>query len=249
MQNLLSKFPRNLLIIIVAFCLSFAVTSVLQYAESTQIEELSSTTTITISNETTFGSPFKAFVKRGYFDSVADVYVYIASPYANYWNTFSIWMSLDNSSWIVVPFLESNTDDRTQMANLGRIKLGDPQLTIYQKYFVPPQTILLPPNVTKEDASVLTSNVLIKKQATPADTTQWILVFFAVFGTLGYILDRLFSVKSSNSTAQSGRKRRKKKSRVKNRKGKDIKSSVFLGLSHQSISQRLSQQYLTRALF
>jgi hypothetical protein len=107
------------------------------------------------------------------------------------------------------------------MANLGLINLGDPQLTIYQKFYVPPQTILLPPNVTKEDASVLKSNVLIKKQATPADTTLWILVFFAVFGFIGSILALLFSVKDSNSTAQNVGKRRKKKSHIKAKKRKD----------------------------
>ena len=196
------------------------MTFVLQYVESTQIEELTSTTTITISNGTMFGPPFKAFVKKGYFDSIAEVYVYMSSPYADCWNTFNVWMSLDNSSWAIVPFLEYTTDNRTQMANLGLINLGNPQLTIYQKYYIPPQTILLPPNVTKEDASVLKSNVLIKKQATPADTTQWILVFFAVFGFIGFILVLLFPSKDSNSTAQNVGKKEKKKSRVKTRKRK-----------------------------
>ena len=214
---MLSKFPKILLIIVIALVFSIVVTFVLQYTESTQIEELTSTTTITISNETTFGSPSNAFVKKGYFDSVGEVYVYMSSPYANYWNTFNVWMSLDNSSWTIVPFLESTTDNRTQMANLGLINLGNPQLTIYQKCYIPPQTILLPPNVTKQDASNIKSNVLIKKQATPADTTQWILVFFAVFGFIGFFLGLLFSAKYSNSTAQNVGKRRKKKSRVKTR--------------------------------
>ena len=221
---MLSKLAKILLIIVLAFALSIVVTLVLQYAESTQIEELTSTTTITISNETTFGSPSKAFVKKSYFDSVGEVYVYMSSPYASYWNTFNVWMSLDNSSWTIVPFLESTTNNRTQMANLGLISLGNLQLTIYQKYYIPPQTILLPPNVTKEDASNLKSNVLVKRQSTPADTTQWILVFFTVFGVIGFILDFLFSGKDSNSTTQKVGKRGKKTSRVKARKRKDIRS-------------------------
>jgi hypothetical protein len=205
----LSKFRKTLLIIVIAFVLSIVVTSVLQYLESTQIEQLTATTTITISNETTFGSPFEAFIKKGFFDSVGEVYVYMSSPYANCWNTFNVWMSLNNSSWTIVPFLESTTNNRTQMANLGLVNLGDPQLTIYQKSYVPPQTILLPPNVTKEDASELKSNVLIKKQATPADKTQWILVFFAAFSVIEVILDRLFPSKDSDSTAQKVGKRKK----------------------------------------
>ena len=194
------------------------MTFVLQYAESTQIEELTSTTTITISNETTFGSPSKAFVKKGYFDSVGEVYVYMSSPYANYWNTFNVWMSLDNSSWTIVPFLNSTTNNRTQMANLGLINLGNPELTIYIKSYIPPQTIFLPPNVTKEDASIFKSNVSVKRQATPADTTQWIVVFFAVFAFIEGILVLLFPSKNSNFTAQNVGKRRKKKFPVKARK-------------------------------
>jgi hypothetical protein len=203
--------------LVIAFVLSVVVTFVLQYAESTQIEVLTSTTTITISNETMFGPLGEAFVKKGYFDSVGKVYVYMSSPYANYWNTFNVWMSLDNSSWTSVPFLESPTNNLTQMADLGLISFSDPQLTIYQKYYIPPQTILLPSNVTQQDALNIKSNVSIKRQATPADTTQWILVFFTVFGmifsVIGVILGSLFSGKDSNS--QNVRKRGKKKSRKK----------------------------------
>jgi hypothetical protein len=179
------------------------VTFALEYTESTQIESLVSTTTITISNETMFSALYEAFVRKGVFDSVGRVYVYMSSPYANYWKTFNVWMSLDNSSWIIVPFLESPTNNLTQMANLGLVNLGNPQLTIYQKYYIPPQTMLLPSNVTKQDASNFKSNVLVKREATPADTTQWILVFFAVFGAIGFIFSLLFSGKDSNSNTQN----------------------------------------------
>jgi len=145
-------------VLITAFVLSIVVTYVLEYAESTQVVSLTSTTTITISNETMFGSPFRGLVEKGYFDSVGEVYVHMSSPYANDWNTFNVWMSLDNSSWVIVPFLESVTDNRTQMADLGFINLGNPQLTIYMKYYIPPQTVFLPPNVTKQDASNFKSN-------------------------------------------------------------------------------------------
>jgi hypothetical protein len=205
--------------LVIAFILSIVVTFILQYAESTQVESLILNTTITISNETTFSAPFEAFVKKGYFDSVATVNVHLFSPYANCWNTFNAWMSLDNSSWVNVPFLESTTKNYSQMANLGLINLGDPKLTIHQKYYVPPQTILLPPNVTKQDLSDLKANVVIKRQIIPSDTTNWILVFFAVFGgvssVIGVILGLHFSGKDSNSNTQNAEKRGKKKPRVK----------------------------------
>ena len=87
-------------------------------------------------------------------------------------------MSLDNSSWVKVPFLTMDTNNLTQMAYLGGITLTEPQLKIYVKYYVPSQTIFIPPNVTKEEVLFIKANVLIKKEATPQDTTIWILTFF-----------------------------------------------------------------------
>ncbi len=153
--------------------------------------------------------------KKAFSISVGEVYVYMSSPYANDWNTFNVWMSLDNFTRVMVPFLESTTNNRTQMADLGLIDLGNPQLTIYQKYYIPPQNVSLPPNVTKQEGSAFKANVLVKRQATPADTTQWILVFFAVFGLvfsiIGVILGLFFSVKDYNSDNQNVGRRGKKK--------------------------------------
>ena len=194
--------------IVIPFILSLVMTFTLQYVESTRVEQLTFTTTITISNETRYGSPCKAFVEKGWFDSVGEVYVYLSSPYAGYWKIFNVWMSLDNSSWTSVPFLESDTNNLTQMASLGFINLGDPQLTIYVKYYIPPQTLRVPPGVTKEDLSIWKANVLIKKRATPADRGLWITVFFGVFAFISYILSNLLDF-------QKVEKRRKKKSYVK----------------------------------
>ncbi|MEM3673228.1 MAG: hypothetical protein QW468_03235 [Candidatus Bathyarchaeia archaeon] len=118
------------------------------------------------------------------------------SPYADYWSTFQVWMSLDNSSWENVPFLEAPTDNISKMAYLGCINLYDPQLVIYVKYYIPPQTILLPSNVTKEEFSNVFANVWVKRHATPADTVQWIAILFMFFTGIGFILD-LFLRKES----------------------------------------------------
>lgn len=215
---MLSRFKKILLILVVSLALSFIVTSILQYLESTQIESITLTTTLTISNETIFSPSYEGFVKKGYFDSVAKVYVYLSSPYANYWETFNVWMSLDNSSWVTVPFLESITNNYTQMADLGLVSLNDPQLTIYQKQYIPPQTLNLPPNVTKQDATNLQANGVIKREATPSDTTQWIIVFFSVFGIIGFILNLILSGKDSESESRKIEKNKKKKSRKSNSK-------------------------------
>ena len=208
------KISRSKLLyyIVIPFILSLVVTFTLQYAESTRIEQLTFVTTITISNETRYCSPCKVLVEKGYFDSIGEVYVYMSSPYACYWKIFNVWMSLDNSSWTSVPFLDSDTNNLAQMASLGFINLGNPQLTIYVKYYIPPQTLTVPPGVTKEELSVFEAHVLIKKRATPADTGLWITTFFGVFAFISHILSIL--------DVQKFKKRKKKKSHVKTMKRK-----------------------------
>ena len=207
-----------------ALILSIAVTFILQYVERTQIESLTINTMINVSNEIVFGRPYEGFVKKGYFDSVASVYIYLFFPYSKCWDTFNAWMSLDNSSWISVPFLDSITENYDEMANLGLINLGNPELTIYQKYYVPPQDIILPPNVTKQDLANLKAYGTIRKQPIPLDTTQWILAFFAVFGFIGFILTTFFSGKDSSLASQKIVGKKKKKS-SKPKKGKEKKKS------------------------
>lgn len=202
---------RLILIFVPSLFFGLLTTFVVQYVESTQIEQLTFTTTITISNETTFSSPFEAFVKQGAFDSVGKVYAYMSSPYANYWNIFNIWMSLNNNySWTKVPFLTSDTSNITQMAYLGSINFADPQLKIYVKSYIPPQTIFLPPNVTKEEASALKANVLIKKEATPQDTTKWFLTFSALFSTVLAVITAIFTVYYDVKKSKPTSRRRKK---------------------------------------
>jgi hypothetical protein len=169
--------------------------------------------------------------------------MYLSSPYANYWETFNVWMSLDNVSWVDVPFLESTTNNKSQMANLGLINLGNPKLTIYQKNYVPPQTILLPPNVTTQDASNLKANGVVKREATPSDTTQWILVFLTIFGTLfavvAVIIDSNVSDKEQNigkMQRKMPRKKTKKQKMPQSKKNKQEKTHTHKTQTAFSIS-------------
>jgi hypothetical protein len=192
MASIIPKIRKNLLrnlkiigvVLLAVLFVSLVITFVWNYVDETRIEFITSETVIEIWNQTRYDSPVEAFVNKGFFDSVGQVYAYLNSPYANYWGNFSAWVSLDNASWVSLPFLESVTSNRTEMANLGFISLSNPQLTVYLKHYVPPQTVPLPPNVTKEDASILTVHILVKKETTAADKTQWILVFSTVFGVI-----------------------------------------------------------------
>ena len=209
MRTLLSKraISRIVYILVGAAILSIVFTSALQYIESTQFETLTPTTTLTVfANKTTFSPPFKGLVKKGYFNSLGEVYVCMSSQYAHYWETFNVWMSLDNYSWVAVPFLESASNNPTEMAYLGPIDLGNPQLTIYLKSYIPPQTISLPPNVTQQDIENIKSSVIVKLQATPADTTQLILSFFTIFEVILGII----SLETQKEKKEKRRRRKKK---------------------------------------
>jgi hypothetical protein len=94
------------------------------------------------------------------------------------------------------------------MANLGPISFSNPLLQIYQKSYIPSQTIYgLPYNVTKQEFETTTSHVLVKRQATGTDRTFWWLVFFAVFGVvfcpIGLFLGLYFTGRDSNSKARN----------------------------------------------
>lgn len=157
--------------LVVALVLSYVMTNFLENYESTQLIPITSTTTLTVSNETSFSTPFETVIEKGYFDSIGEVYVYLYSPYASDFVTLDVWMCRDNSSWVSVPFLNFTTENYTQMADLGVIELSNPSLTIYQKYYFPPQSPNLPPTVTKQDAlNSVHSYVLIHRLATPPQT-------------------------------------------------------------------------------
>jgi hypothetical protein len=204
-KDLLSKFQkmsklRRILIMIfialvMALVLSYVVTNVLENYESTQLIQITSKTTLTVSNETSFSSPIEAVIEKGYFDSIGEVYFYLYSPYASDFVTFDVWMCRDNSSWVSVPFLNFTTKNYTQMADLGVIELSNPNLTIYQKYYFPPQPTNLPPTVTKQDAlNSVHGYIIIHRQATPADETQWFLTFLTVFGAVFAVIGIVLGV-------------------------------------------------------
>lgn len=183
--------------LVIALLLSLVLVNVLEYYESTQAIQSTSTTTFTVSNETSFATPFETVIEKGYFDSIGEVYVYLYSPYASDFVTLDVWMCRDNSSWVSVPFLNFTTENYTQMADLGVIELSNPNLTIYQKYYFPPQAPNLPANVAKQDAlNSVHSYVTVHRLATPTDRTNWFstfltifgVVFAVVFGIVGYFL-------------------------------------------------------------
>lgn len=233
-NNLLPKLKRKIgrrtkvvvISLLLALVTSVIVTLILQYNEGTQAESLiSPNSTLTIANDIFYDPPHDVLVKKGYFDSIGKVYVHFSSPYISYWKTLKVWMSLDNLTWVEIPFLPSTTENTSQMALLGVINLANPQFTLYQKSYIPPQGMIIPPPITPEEVSHFQANVLIRKEPTPSDTATWIVAFFSiflgVFGAIGFVLNIYFPEKEPELEESSVRTRRRKRkesnTKLKNR--------------------------------
>lgn len=188
-----NKRARKILLLGIALLLAFPATWILQYFVSLQIETPKIIITYTVSNETTTAAPIDIVTSGpSYFESVGRIYVYHTSPYASAFVTYHLWLSLDNSSWTETPLLSSQTNNRSQMADLGLVQLDNPKITLYMKYYIPPQTLAYAVNATKEQLeNSFKGYVQIMKEATSRDTTNSILVFFGFFTLILQVSDFL----------------------------------------------------------
>jgi len=183
-----------ILMIMMSLVLAAATTELLINMGKTEIESYEVPAQITISNETKDFPPIQIHTNGpSYFTSVGRVYVYFSSPYATAFKTFEVNMSLDKVSWKVVPLLNSQSNDRTKFADLGLVDLNSLVVVVYGRYYVPPQNLQLPPNVTKEDfLKSLKGNIILERETAPRDRIIVILVFVTLFGVILRVTDLLF---------------------------------------------------------
>lgn len=184
---------RQRVLIIFGFLIiiAFASTALTQIFLSLQVETPKLVSFYTISNETVYSPPIEIMTNGpSYFQSVAKVYAYESSKYASAFNIFDVCLSLenpslDNSSWIKIPLLPSQTYDRSKMAYLGVIKLDNPKVAIYQKYYIPPQDFKYPINATKtEITNSFIGYVQIVREPSSLDTGKSLFAFFVFFGAI-----------------------------------------------------------------
>jgi hypothetical protein len=98
------------------------------------------------------------------------------------------------------------------MAYLGVIELSNPNLTIYQKYYFPPQSPNLPANVTKQDAlNSVHSYGTVHLLATSTDRINWFLLFLAFFAVVFSVIFAYLPTKDSRSKTRNVGKRGKGK--------------------------------------
>lgn len=180
--------------------MAYGVTHVLEYVGKLDIESYEAPAAFTISPETRYFSIQIRTKGPSYFNSIGRIYVYFSSPCANFFETFEVAMSLDNASWVNIPFYSFQSNDYSKFADLGLIGLDGLVITIYGRYHIPPQTMNLPSNVTKEDVlNGLKGNISIRKEIAPRDATVEFLVGITLFGAILRVLDLLFLKKEGNS--------------------------------------------------
>jgi len=191
---------RVLLAIFVSLTLALTTTYVLESVGKTGVDYYESPPQFTISNET------RSFLIQihstgpSYFASVGRIYIHISSTYAEVLEIFEVEMSLDNTSWVRVPLLPSRSNDHTKFADLGLVDLDKLLVVIYGRYYIPEQTVMLPPNVTKDDVlNSLQGNIEINREPAPRDTTIKILVIVTLFGVFLRLTDLLFLRRESTT--------------------------------------------------
>jgi len=193
-----NRLGRVSLIILLSSLFAIATTQSVQYLESLQVESSTLSSSFTMANETIFFPPVQIDTNGpGYFESVGRIYAYFSSPYASVFNNFSVWMSLDNSSWTKVPLLPLQTDNRTKMGDLGLVGLDNFRIRIYVKYYFPPQTIYTPPNSPEVDIKgSFKGYIQIVKEPTRRDTINWLFLFFTFFAVIFEIITYVSPFKS-----------------------------------------------------
>ena len=206
-KNYLNRhaLQRKLIILGISILLALMLTAVFQYFVGLQIETLKVPFSFTISNETVSTQPIEVVTNApNYFVHAVKIYAYQTSPYASAWTTFDTWLSLNDSPpWVTIPLLTSQTDNRTEMAYLGTIQLSSPTIYIYQKYYIPPQTLTYNGNATNAEIENSFSNsIQIVKQPTSEDTALTILTFFALLAITLQVYDFLRSKASKRTYKQ-----------------------------------------------
>ena len=144
-------------------------------------------TTFTVSNTTSYFY-FQANTSGpSYFFSAGKVYQSISNPYANEIGIFNVYMSTDNSSWVAIPF--SNTE---KLVEIGEVQLNSFSIKIYVKYFFPPQPVVNETVSVKTIEESFIGKTIIKIPYTPQTDIIIFLVTVAMFSFILQILDFLF---------------------------------------------------------
>ena len=124
-----------------------------------------------------------------YFFPVGEVGASFSNPYANEISNFTVKMSLDNSTWVNVPF--SSTP---KIVDLGQAQLNGFYVRVYVVLYFPPQSGYgtVPANVVVKAFNL---HVYVDAPYTPQTWLLLILLFIALFSFIIQITDFFFKEK------------------------------------------------------
>jgi hypothetical protein len=130
-----------------------------------------------------------------YFRSRARLYVAMSSPFIDSFERFSLNMSLKGGDWSEVhPYTElPSLGDTTKYTLLGYVDLNQLDIVIQGRYLIPPQTLRLPANSSKEVAlSSFKANIWVVTVLVPRDYLALLFSFMALLGACLGILSIVF---------------------------------------------------------
>lgn len=182
--------------IMLTLILSFVFVSLLEYYGSTKLRTSTISSPLEISpDKRAFGPIIMKTTGANYFKSIGRVYINLCSPYAQYFTEFTIEMSLDGHDWhnVPVPSANPDPDNFKKWVDIGLVDLNKVSFPIFARSNIPPQDILIPGNITKEELSnSFRGGIHIHTQRSPRDKIIRILVIITLWNTLLRIFDMVF---------------------------------------------------------
>jgi hypothetical protein len=139
-----------------------------------------------VSNEPTYFYIQMNTTGPSYFFPVGEVHVSFSNNYANAIKNFTVKMSLDNSTWIDVPFSAI-----PQTADIGQTQLSGLYTRVYVVVYFPPQLVYgtVPVNIVENSFHL---SVSVDAPYTPQTWLLLVLMSIALFSFTIQIIDFFF---------------------------------------------------------
>ena len=205
------KKQRSVVIFFILVTLALISSYIVNIYLSFQVESKSLATAVKIDDVPFYPQPFIIDTNAPtYFNSYANVRYIFASVFGDIFKNCSIFASLDNSTWVNVPIAYNQSDLNTKKpANLGLVKLDTPSVTIYLKTLIPPQTVTVYYNITKDFImeNNFEGNISVVPVPSSLDIGKSIFSFFALF-SVTFVVYNFF--KSRNKETNYGRNEKNK---------------------------------------
>jgi len=150
-------------------------------------------------NNPSYSTDVLSIYGPNYFFPYAEASTYITTPYANYMENFTIYESVDNSTWVQVP-----VSDTIHYTKIGVVSLNDVNIKIYEKvYFQWDNITVENRTVTINDfADSLDGRFQFNPLPTPQTLVIFTLLMIGVFSFVLQIMDFLYRNKPETESTE-----------------------------------------------